>query len=233
MSKSLKNFISIDEALERFSARQLRMSFLLQPWHGRMDFKPSALGEVKNAESAFNNFFVGIKAKIAEAKALGESYSDGQHHYDTKEKALMQQLQEAQQAFREAMCDSFDTPKGMEVLLDIVSKANIYEKSHEKRADVNIGVLTAVAKYVGDMLKMLGLGEGGALTATQEIGWGVADDSADGSAGVNKEELLMPYLRALSTFRDAVRTLLAAGHLLPSTSSCRTHFVTTTLSTSV
>ncbi|SPO25352.1 probable cysteinyl-tRNA synthetase [Ustilago trichophora] len=207
MSKSLKNFISIDEALERFTARQLRMSFLLQPWAGRMDFKTSALGEVKNAESAFNNFFVGIKAKIAESKALGDAYSDGQHHYTDKEKTLMQNLEEAQQAFREAMCDSFDTPKGMEILLDLVSKANIYEKSREKRADVNIGVLTAVARYVGDMLKMLGLGEGPALSASQEIGWGVADASGDGAAAVNKEELLLPYLRALSTFRDAVRNL--------------------------
>ena len=211
MSKSLKNFISIDEALERFTARQLRMSFLLQPGSGRMDFKPSALGEVKNAESAFNNFFVGIKAKIAEAKALGDAYSDGQHHYGASEKALMQQLEDGQQAFREAMCDSFDTPKGMEILLDLVSKANIYEKSHDKRADVNIGVLTAVARYVGDMLKMLGLGEGAVLSASQEIGWGVADESADSSCAVNKEELLLPYLRALSTFRDAVRNLARSG----------------------
>ncbi|SOV09353.1 probable cysteinyl-tRNA synthetase [Ustilago sp. UG-2017a] len=212
MSKSLKNFISINEALERFTARQLRMSFLLQPWSGRMDFKPSALGEVKNAESALNNFFVGVKAKIVEAKALGDAYSDGQHHYGAAERALMQTLEEGQQAFREAMCDSFDTPKGMEILLDLVSKANVYEKSHDKRADVNIGVLTAVARYVGDMLKMLGLGEGPALAAIQEIGWGVADESGEGAASaVNKEELLLPYLRALSTFRDAVRNLARSG----------------------
>lgn len=207
MSKSLKNFISIDEALERFTARQLRMSFLFQPWAGRMDFKQSALGEVKNAESAFNNFFVGVKAKVAQAKALGDAYSDGQHHYGAAERSLMDNLEQSQHAFRLAMCDSFDTPKGMEILLDLVSKANVYEKSHEKRADVNVGVLTAVARYVGDMLKMLGLGEGAALSASQEIGWGVADESGEGSAAVNKEELLMPYLRALSTFRDAVRNL--------------------------
>ncbi|EST05579.1 Cysteinyl-tRNA synthetase/mycothiol ligase [Kalmanozyma brasiliensis GHG001] len=207
MSKSLKNFISIDEALERFTARQLRMSFLLQPWAGRMDFKQSALGEVKNAESAFNNFFVGVKAKVAQAKALGEAWSDGHHHYGEGERGLMATLETSQHAFREAMCDSFDTPKGMEILLDLVSKANIYEKSHEKRSDVNIGVLTAVARYVGDMLKMLGLGEGGALSASQEIGWGTADESMDGAGAANKEELLMPYLQALSNFRDAVRNL--------------------------
>ncbi len=97
-----------------------------------------------------------------------------------------------------------NTPKGMDILLDLVSEANIYEKSHDKRSDVNIGVLTAVARYVGDMLKMLGLGEGSSLSASQEIGWGTADESAE---AVNKEDLLMPYLQVLSNFRDAVRAL--------------------------
>jgi cysteinyl-tRNA synthetase len=32
MSKSLKNFITIRQALKDFSGRQIRMFFLLQPW---------------------------------------------------------------------------------------------------------------------------------------------------------------------------------------------------------
>ncbi|EPQ30353.1 uncharacterized protein PFL1_01879 [Pseudozyma flocculosa PF-1] len=208
MSKSLKNFISIDEALERFTARQLRMSFLLQPWSSRMDFKASALGEVKNAESTFNNFFAGVRAKASERRALGAAYSDGQHHYEQAEKALMASLDEAQRAFREAMCDSFDTPRGMEVLLDLVSKANVYEKSKARRTDVNVGVLEAVARYVGDMLKMLGLGEGPA--ASDALGWGDAA-SGEGAGAADRDEVLMPYLRVLSSFRDSIRQLARSG----------------------
>lgn len=36
MSKSLKNFITIREALQTFSARQLRLMFVLQPWERSM-----------------------------------------------------------------------------------------------------------------------------------------------------------------------------------------------------
>lgn len=54
MSKSLKNFITIDQALQQFSARQLRLAFLLQLWSARMDFKDSAMAEVRNVESTFN-----------------------------------------------------------------------------------------------------------------------------------------------------------------------------------
>lgn len=54
MSKSLKNFITIQEALQKHSARQLRLAFLLQPWHARMDYRESGMAEVKARESLFN-----------------------------------------------------------------------------------------------------------------------------------------------------------------------------------
>jgi len=54
MSKSLKNFITIDDALEKYSARQLRFAFLLQNWNARLDFKESSMQEVRSAESLLN-----------------------------------------------------------------------------------------------------------------------------------------------------------------------------------
>lgn len=204
MSKSLKNFISIDEALQKYSARQLRLAFLLQPWSSRMDFKQSAMAEVRNAENSFNNFFASIRATVREAKLKGESFSDGQHHYGQGEKQLMAELASTQMTFRKAMCDSFDTPTGFIALLELVSKTNIYERGRD-RTSVNVGVLEAIAKYVGDMLRMLGLGEG--LVREGDIGWGEAAKEGD-SMDINREEILMPYLRALSSFRDSIR---AAG----------------------
>jgi cysteinyl-tRNA synthetase len=54
MSKSLKNFITIGEALEKSTARQLRLAFLLQMWSARMDFKESNMTEVKTLETTLN-----------------------------------------------------------------------------------------------------------------------------------------------------------------------------------
>lgn len=45
---------TVQEALERHSARQLRLAFMSQPWHGRMDFKESAMQEVRSKETLFN-----------------------------------------------------------------------------------------------------------------------------------------------------------------------------------
>jgi len=50
---------------------------------------------------------------------------------------------------------------------------------------------------------MFGLGEG----ENTEIGWGQDDH---GSGGINREEVLMPYLRQLSHFRDSIRLLAIA-----------------------
>jgi cysteinyl-tRNA synthetase len=74
MSKSLKNFITIDashptftlrldhylasdfqEILQRYSARQLRLAFITQLWNAKTDFSDSLMtGEVKTIESNIN-----------------------------------------------------------------------------------------------------------------------------------------------------------------------------------
>jgi cysteinyl-tRNA synthetase len=123
------------------------------------------------------------------------------------------------------MCDSFDTPRGMSVLLDLVSKANVYERAASKGV-LNIAVLVAVARWVGDMLRVFGLGEGPVREG--DLGWGeeaVAGDAsgggdvsvpacrgrADADSCSQREEVVMPYLKALSNFRDAVRALAREG----------------------
>ena len=128
MSKSLKNFISIDEALKRYTARQLRLAFLMHPWHAKMDFRESSMAEVRSVETTLNNFFSVVTALERESRAKGEAFSDGQHHYGPGAQHLNAALQDTQAAFRLAMCDNFETPRGIEVLLELVSRANVYER---------------------------------------------------------------------------------------------------------
>lgn len=51
MSKSLKNFITIQEALKTYSARQLRLFFLTHQWHTKMDFKHTGMQEAIQMET--------------------------------------------------------------------------------------------------------------------------------------------------------------------------------------
>jgi cysteinyl-tRNA synthetase len=54
MSKSLKNFISIQEALQKYTARQLRLFYLLHQWDTRMDFKDSGMQDTMDKEKFMN-----------------------------------------------------------------------------------------------------------------------------------------------------------------------------------
>ncbi|KAG6827339.1 hypothetical protein H0H92_012160 [Tricholoma furcatifolium] len=198
MSKSLKNFITIDEILEKHTARQLRLAFLTQLWNAKIDFSESLMtGEVRGLEQTLNNFFTVVKALVNQARA-DFTKSDGYHHYEGPESELTRQFYESQSKFRAALCDSFNTPVALDVLRDLVSKTNVYINSRGK--NLNVGVVENCARWIGQMLRMFGLGEGENL----EIGWGQADQ--EGGA-INREEILMPYLRQLSSFRDGVRRL--------------------------
>lgn len=206
MSKSLKNFISIDDALSRSTSRQLRLAFLMHPWHAKMDFREASLAEVRAAETTFNNFFASVAAFEREHRAKGAAYSDGQHHYGEAAKALNATLMDTQLAFRAAMCDNFDTPKGLELLLQLVSRANVYERG-TPRDDLHPTLLVEVAQYVARMLRMLGLGEGPATG--RDLSWGTA--AAHAGAVADKEEVAAPFVRVLSSFRDRVRQLARAN----------------------
>ena len=45
----------MQEILQKYTARQLRLAFLTQLWNSKVDFSESLMaGEVKNIEAAFN-----------------------------------------------------------------------------------------------------------------------------------------------------------------------------------
>ncbi|KAF8647102.1 hypothetical protein AX16_006936 [Volvariella volvacea WC 439] len=198
MSKSLKNFITIEESLQKYTARQLRLAFLTQLWANKVDFSESLMtGEVRNIETTFNNFFTNVKALLHQAREDGHEF-DGHHHFDDPERELTNSLHESQAAFRAAICDSFNTPEAMTVLRELVSRTNIYINARSKQ--LNAELIERVARWVGQMLRVFGLGEG----ESSELGWG---QETQGDANYNREDVLMPYLRALSSFRDGVRQL--------------------------
>lgn len=135
---------------------------------------------------------------------------------------LYVRFHEAQTAFRTALCDSFNTPEALDTLRDLVSRTNVYINA--RGANLEISVVERIARWVGSMLRMFGLGEG----ESSEIGWG-QETTGEGNVNVSlhgaydvmsgdlivshllqREEILMPYLRTLSSFRDGVRKVAIA-----------------------
>lgn len=54
MSKSLKNFVSIQDALSKYTARQLRFAFLLHSWRDTLDYSQNTMECALQYEKIFN-----------------------------------------------------------------------------------------------------------------------------------------------------------------------------------
>merc|ERR1719272_2849460 len=61
MSKSLKNFITIRQAMAVHTARQLRIMFCMQPWDKGMNYSDQAIDMAKAEERKFKHFLGSLR----------------------------------------------------------------------------------------------------------------------------------------------------------------------------
>ena len=85
----------------------------------------------------------------------------------------------------------------LSTIRDLVTLGNSYLKEKEdKNEPCNRALLKNIAVYFTQIFNILGLN-----SKPEEIGF----SSSTESGGANKEELVMPYLQTLATFRENVR----------------------------
>lgn len=90
----------------------------------------------------------------------------------------------------------------MKVITDLIGETNKYMASTPALASVK-----EAARWITRIVNIFGLDAASTPNGEDRIGW---SDSAAGTAA-GAETLLMPYLRALSAFRDSVRQLAIAN----------------------
>ena len=205
MSKSLKNFITIRQALEDFSARQLRLLFLLQPWDKRMDFSDQTVGEVKTKEATLKNYFDEVKAVLRDS-----NWQKAPTTWGVPERKLHASFLSHQAAVHTALCDNFNTPGAMGALLAIASDAFAYLTAQRAGGHFDALLLQTGAVYVTRMLRVFG------VITHEELGFPVAQ------GGGGYEEQVGPVLTALVQFRDKVHSerMLIASECMLIASEC-------------
>lgn len=195
MSKSLKNFITIKEALKRNSSRQIRFAFLLHAWNATLDYSENVLREAEQTDKLFNDFFLNVKDILRKP----EDTAPSSHNYHELERDLQEKFMSKKMAIHDALCDSIDTPSAIRHMQDLVKHANIYISSKkDKKESPNHQALEMVAKYLTHMLKIFGT-----IDEEQAIGFPVAGKNAS----ENHEDVAMPYVQLLADFRDDVRSI--------------------------
>lgn len=159
MSKSLKNFTSIRELMQRMSPETLRMLCVMQHWQGTMDFKETNLMHVHSAEETLKNFFQNTSALIKESNS---------HQFKEKEREFLDFITTAEDKVHAALCDNLNTPLAMEVILDLVSKTNKYIS----KSNPNRNLLQKSSNFICRILRIFGLSDGeyGFKKVQQDVG---------------------------------------------------------------
>lgn len=209
MSKSLKNFVSIRDALKNHSARRLRLAFLLHSWKDTLDYSENTMASAAQWEKMFGEFFLNVKDTIRSAPAADTIGAFTKWGPD--EVGLNCSFQDARAAVHTALCDNIDTRSALEGLRAAVTSCNIYMKKKKASKDApNARLLKNVAIYITDILGVFGaVGDDNGAT----FGFG-----STGKAGgqVDEEEIAVPYLNVLAEFREGVRRLCRASGGKPS-----------------
>ena len=179
MSKSLKNFTTIREALDNrdWTPRSLRIVFLLGSWKDGVEITDDLVGAGNSWEEKLNNFFIKMRDPSAFENKGGT------------DRSLAAALDEAKKGVHEHLCDSFNTSGAMATISELITKYNIADRSNVAAQDVE-----AIARWVTSMVNIFGLNDH-ATPGSEDIGW----------SGIDIPEEAKPYLLPLSAMRDSLR----------------------------
>ncbi|KAJ0062406.1 hypothetical protein NL108_011006 [Boleophthalmus pectinirostris] len=220
MSKSLKNYITIQDFLKSFSASEFRMFCLLTKYRSGIDYSESIMQEARASLETVSSFINSAQA-----------YMKGQLVTAPVQEALLwDKLEETKLTVQTALADDFDTPRASSALLNLVYHGNcqlqpLSKSTGEARSPAVVGALVS---YIQEIFHMFGIEtfkntEGEAVGSGQDLE-AVVDQLArfrsevrtfalspqEGSSTTGKRRLhpdRVPLLKACDTLRDTLAPL--------------------------
>ncbi|KAH8402094.1 hypothetical protein KR009_009720 [Drosophila setifemur] len=197
MSKSLKNFVTIQEALKKHSATQLRLAFLLHAWKDTLDYSENTMEMATQFEKFLNEFFLNVKDLTRHV--LCEEPRRQFDAWTEVEAALQKKFVASQEQVHAALCDNIDTRSALDAIRELVSASNVYIRDNKTR--LNSLLLRNIATYITDLLHVFGAIAG----PRGGIGFPVSGGSGGQAAGADLETTVLPYVQTLAEFRNLVR----------------------------
>uniref|UniRef100_A0A671MW01 Cysteine--tRNA ligase, cytoplasmic n=1 Tax=Sinocyclocheilus anshuiensis TaxID=1608454 RepID=A0A671MW01_9TELE len=195
MSKSLKNFITIKDALAKHTARQLRLAFLMHSWKDTLDYSNNTMESAIQYERFINEFFLNVKDILRSPTDITGQFEK----WEAEEIELNKSFYEKKTSVHEALCDNIDTRSALEEIRALVGQSNTYMAARRSaKLPPNRMLLQSIALYLTEMLKTFG-----AIEGAEPIGFPVGGNGQDSDL----ENTVMPYLSVLSDFREDVRKI--------------------------
>ncbi|XP_073699260.1 probable cysteine--tRNA ligase, mitochondrial isoform X1 [Garra rufa] len=148
MSKSLKNFITIKDFLESYTANEFRLFCLLTRYRSAIDYSDASMNEARSTLSTISAFFHNAQA-----------YMQGHIQCQPIEEGILwERLSATQSSVRKALADDFDTPKAVDVIMNLIHHGNCQLQPATKvDGPRSPAVFGAMLSYVREIMAVFGV----------------------------------------------------------------------------
>jgi len=136
MAKSLGNFVTTHDAIEKYGARVVRFFLASIHYRSPIDFNEKDLKQTERNLERLTNAIESFRT-LKESEQRG--FDDG---------ALLQKAKESKQKFEEALDDDFNTALAVSAIFDLIKEINKYTEAH-------VEIERQVKKEISETLKSL------------------------------------------------------------------------------
>ena len=191
MSKSLKNFFTIDDILKQgYTANSFRLQFLSHKYDTEMNYSEKEIQDAREKDKKFKEFFRTLK------RLLTENNTQQNLKFKESDHLLDQVLSKAKLESHSALCDNFNTKIVMESIGNLMTAFYKYEKIASSEKSFNILLGYSVGKFINFMLKSFGL-----VYQTEFLdSFSFKDNNTE-----SDEKIIKPYVEALVQYRERIR----------------------------
>jgi cysteinyl-tRNA synthetase len=153
MSKSLGNFKTARDVLEKFSTQVIRLFFLMKHYRGPINFSPEPLQHAVKTAERLNIAYNLLRRRLADFEASGSVKHD---QLSGEAKDFADLIAKSRENFIAAMDDDFNTPEAMAVIFDFIRETNRWaERASLSPAD--LAVLARAKNLLDEWNSFLGV----------------------------------------------------------------------------
>lgn len=142
MSKSLKNFIKVEELLKKGTARELRLMFILQKYNGPMTYNEESLERAKIIDKKIFRYISLYTTTETDSSVNGVT------PFGEKERKILEDFERTVQEIDAAIKDDFNFPGALKLVVSLAST--------ETQTDVR-EIHQHIAQYMKDLMYKIGL----------------------------------------------------------------------------
>jgi len=155
MSKSLGNFFTIKEVLDRYDAEVLRFFLLTAHYRSPLDFSDQNMNE---AEAGLDRIYTALAKMEESAAEVTDDGLDGMPKKLNEAHAeLLEKAASFPERFREAMDDDFNTAQALGAIFDLVRCVNRVVAEAPKPQDVVRRLLSRSRKVLEEAGRVMGI----------------------------------------------------------------------------